>query len=559
MLKNSEKGVSLIITFFILTIILAIVLGISIILYSQIKIIRNIGNSVVAFYAAESGVEKTLYHDRKEIPENGTRGICNICQVCSNCNPGPNNSAGDCNESNCQGCTSAGTDCASESCKNCEISFNTYFGDKNYNIEAIIAPSGEFSITTIESKGAYKDTRRAIELKIAKEEVVGGGCTQNSDCGTDGPIGESFCQNGDLYQHYVTYTCSNSTCSSSYYDQLVQRCSESCPNIWLCGWPYRKKITISKTNVDADLADFPLYVKLSGDSDIGAYSRSDGHDIRFTGSDGVTLLSYERESWTGGGGSSVTADFWVKVPTVATAANTDIYIYYGKSDATDGQDAANVWDSNFKAVWHLPNGSTLTANDSTSGGNTGTAYNVTATTSGKIDGAANYVDATVYRRITIGSPSTALQNIGTGDYTFETWVNPSSYVLYSYLVSMNGYGLVETKNTKYGIVNAKNVAAVSAASVTAGLTHVVGVKSGTSYNFYINGAVSNGTFASDTGYNLYYTIGGGWNASTTYAFQGVLDEVRISNTARSAAWIKFEYYNMNSASNELTFGSQEIK
>jgi len=44
MKQNTQKGVTLIITFFIMTIMLAIVLGISVIMYSGIKIIRNIGN-----------------------------------------------------------------------------------------------------------------------------------------------------------------------------------------------------------------------------------------------------------------------------------------------------------------------------------------------------------------------------------------------------------------------------------------------------------------------------------------------------------------------------------
>ncbi|MHA1290653.1 MAG: DUF2341 domain-containing protein, partial [Candidatus Thorarchaeota archaeon] len=102
---------------------------------------------------------------------------------------------------------------------------------------------------------------------------------------------------------------------------------------WLTGWSYRKKITIDNTNIDSDLSDFPLLVKISSDSDIGDEARSDGYDIRFTSDDGSTLLSYERESWSGGGGSPATAIFWVKVPTISSSSPTDIYIYYGKADA----------------------------------------------------------------------------------------------------------------------------------------------------------------------------------------------------------------------------------
>ena len=49
----------------------------------------------------------------------------------------------------------------------------------------------------------------------------------------------------------------------------------------------------------------------------------------------------------------------------------------------------NTWDINYGGVYHLPNGTALSANDSTSNGNNGTITSVTATT-GKIGGAASF-------------------------------------------------------------------------------------------------------------------------------------------------------------------------
>ena len=59
--------------------------------------------------------------------------------------------------------------------------------------------------------------------------------------------------------------------------------------------PYRKKITIDQTKVDENLTDFPVLVKLTSSNFDFSKARSDGHDIRFTASDGTTLLKYERE------------------------------------------------------------------------------------------------------------------------------------------------------------------------------------------------------------------------------------------------------------------------
>lgn len=167
---KNNRGVSLIIIFFILTIILAIVLSISVILYGQIKIIRNIGDSVVAFYAADSGVEKTLYYDRQQVPLGGQRGLCNICNAClGDCTPGLDGDPGDCVESKCQGCILtplAVNGCDLLTCGNCEVSFNSFFENKNYAVKASVVPNGPSSVITIDSQGNYKDVSRKIRLQV---------------------------------------------------------------------------------------------------------------------------------------------------------------------------------------------------------------------------------------------------------------------------------------------------------------------------------------------------------------------------------------------------------
>lgn len=73
MQKTKQKGVSLYLALLIMAILLSIGLGISAILFGQIKIIRGIGDSVVAFYAADTGIEEVLYRgtDVSGVLENG--------------------------------------------------------------------------------------------------------------------------------------------------------------------------------------------------------------------------------------------------------------------------------------------------------------------------------------------------------------------------------------------------------------------------------------------------------------------------------------------------------
>jgi len=83
MKKNKEKGITLYLTILILSIVLAICLGMGTILVSQIKMISSMGDSVKAFFAADTGMERILYEDklcRVECPP--------LCSECGeNCPP----------------------------------------------------------------------------------------------------------------------------------------------------------------------------------------------------------------------------------------------------------------------------------------------------------------------------------------------------------------------------------------------------------------------------------------------------------------------------------------
>ncbi len=171
MFNNSQKGVSLIITFFIMTIVLAVVLSISTILYSELRIIRNMGNSVVAFFAADSGAEKVLYYDRKIVPAGAASGICNICTAC------------DAGSADCDDCTADGDDC--DQCTDCMVAFKTIINqgsssEKSYDVVAGISPGptpppGQCGTSEayLQSRGIYKNTKRAINLDIETEIRTG--------------------------------------------------------------------------------------------------------------------------------------------------------------------------------------------------------------------------------------------------------------------------------------------------------------------------------------------------------------------------------------------------
>ena len=154
-------------------------------------------------------------------------------------------------------------------------------------------------------------------------------------------------------------------------------------------WTNRKAITVDHTKVSGNLTNFPMLFSVT-DANLktvangGSVGKADGTDILFTASDGVTKLDHELEGYSSATGQ-VTA--WVRLPSLSSSADTVVYVYYGNAAAADQQNRTGVWDSNYKLVWHLGNGITLSGADSTSNGANGIVYSGGAS-AGKIAGGA---------------------------------------------------------------------------------------------------------------------------------------------------------------------------
>jgi len=239
---------------------------------------------------------------------------------------------------------------------------------------------------------------------------------------------------------------------------------------------------------------------------------------------------------------------------VSSTTDTPFYLFYGDpSITTDQSDPLNTWDFNFKAVYHLGNGTTLTATDST-GGNNGTLVNSPTATAGKISGAAHFVH----------SSSQAIGLANPGDFpiatawTMETWVKPSTdgnAVIAWGGTSNNGPHLVLPGNNTWR-VGFWGGADVNGTGVdTSAFHHIVGTFDGSSLRLYKDGSLIAGPIAASptTSSNPGAVIGSAYGA---FYFNGDLDELRISSTNRSAAWITTEYNNQNSPGTFITMGSE---
>src|SRR5205807_5875294 len=139
----------------------------------------------------------------------------------------------------------------------------------------------------------------------------------------------------------------------------------------------KKQITIDHTKVSggSNLSSFPVLVSRT-DTDLktvgngGKVQSASGFDIIFVDSTETTKLDHEIEKYVASTGE---IEMWVRIPTMSHATDTIIYMYFDNSGISSSQEnKTGVWDSNYNGVWHFPNGTTLSANDSTADANNGT-------------------------------------------------------------------------------------------------------------------------------------------------------------------------------------------
>jgi len=334
-------------------------------------------------------------------------------------------------------------------------------------------------------------------------------------------------------------------------------------------WGYRKQIVIDRTKVSGSgtLPNFPLLIS-STDADLkttgngGKVTNSSGYDIIFTSSDGTTKLDHEIERYTASSGEFIG---WVRVPVVATANDTTIYIYFGNSSiSTSQENATGVWDSNYLGVWHLKDGTTLNVNDSSSNGNNGSNNSVTATT-GKLDGGGNFAGSPQVITIT---DTAALRAYPLTESAWIKYVGGAGIISKYPSGSMNGYQIYVSGGTVYGwyFKDSSNYvwdggSGVSGGNVNDGAWHyvvwTVGSGGGT---MYVDGnSINSRTWTGTPGATTQTTNLSIGLYPTTYYYIGTIDEARVSNTARSADWIKTEYNNQSSPSTFYGLGTTVAK
>lgn len=335
-------------------------------------------------------------------------------------------------------------------------------------------------------------------------------------------------------------------------------------------------LTIDHTQVGgATLTDFPLCVRetqavLKSVANGGSVTTNAGAaipDLAFFSDAGLTTpLDYEREVWDATTGELVAH---VRIPSLSHTVDTVLYLGYGKASiVADPANPAAVWDSNYKAVYHFPFASgtypATTREDSTannndlSNGSTFITQGAAQIGNGLVVTNSFWVleaaDAASLR------PSAAL--------TVEAWAKFPDFAAYRAVLGKANDGVprrnyvlfseVTTGKAIFSVTQGgtfKDLVGTSALSTSA-FSHIVGTYDGSTQRVYVNGTQENSVALSgavDTSTADTLWIGcEDYGFGAVYPLAGYVDEVRVSNVARSAGWIAAQYNNQKSSSTFYT-------
>jgi hypothetical protein len=271
---------------------------------------------------------------------------------------------------------------------------------------------------------------------------------------------------------------------------------------------------------------------------------------------------------------------WVRIPSLPKDSDTQIYMYYGNSCiANSPENSAGVW-VDYAGVWHLKEDGSGIADefkDSTQYGNHGQGG----------EGVAEFVPSQVPGRIAYGQDfdnsdgkwemidcgNDSSLDITGNQITLQAWVRYAS-ATHGFMGPLNHKGW----NNGYRVLMGENETTFtfqlpgssydleSAGTLSTGAWHhVVATYDGANMKIYIDGAKDTNELAkTDNIISVPPTENEVWighadqpkDVAWSYPWEGQIDEVRISASARSADWVATEYNNQSSPSTFLSAGAE---
>lgn len=401
-------------------------------------------------------------------------------------------------------------------------------------------------------------------------------CSVNSD----GSVNVSLASGTYANNQPITLTATNSSYSATTTLYTVGSLTAVNPVPQVNHYAYVRSLTVSHTKVSSGVTSMPVLVSLTLPSlksvALGGHmSNASCYDAAFaSNSSGTpTLIPWEVEKCDTTNGILIAH---VLAP-VSSTTDTPFYLYYGNSYINwQINTPSQVWDSNFKGVYHfkLVNPSKTAASpDSTSNSNTlGTINSFYPTNTATFDGtpAANGFTVNAYFSM---NPQILASSAG----TIEGWLNTptaqsgNSYGAMGLYDGSNGFYWGDQSNYYGGMLFGWSTGGqFTDTQVSLGTNvwhYVVYTWSGSGQALYEDGVPltepTNSANHTPPGAATVFTPSGSAvlalgtpPPNDSYNWPGSMDEIRVSNIARPAAYVASTYNSYGSPSTFIAVGAE---
>lgn len=349
-------------------------------------------------------------------------------------------------------------------------------------------------------------------------------------------------------------------------------------NCWVAGYDQRIKLTTDHTKIDAALSDFPVTAFFTGAQAEEIFAEFDADEDFDRGQFALgddTLLKAEKELFDDSASLGI---YHFKVPSVSDSAGTDIYFYYD-NDADHNTSyigligsatATEVW-VDYLMVCHMVDETISTLLDSTSND-----YDLTKkddnqpqheVTQQHFDGTDDYIaQATLLDTIPANGaisvyfkPDDASEAeskdliVKINDETADHW----DYVTIRWLASAAGGSrfIYTEKRLDGALIDLTSTTEISNASYY--LATITWGSDG--FKLYIDDTLEDSDADTNDwgdGATRDFWIGANnWEGGNVLPWDGIIREVRVSQTQRNIAWIKGTYNSLWDTL--LTYGDEE--
>ena len=282
------------------------------------------------------------------------------------------------------------------------------------------------------------------------------------------------------------------------------------------GWGARVALAID-VHAQVPLDDFPVPIRITPDRIDPKRYASDGHDLRFTDDAGVDL-PFEIESISASRGALV----WLRVPHLAGATRLTMYFDNPKAPYLAAIESRTVWRASFVGVFHC-------VEDGVDSSPAEDATAVTGTNPAEgVFGPAFYFGTKKLDAITATIPKLA------DDATLCAWARADAVDGTARIAGSPGFAIDRDHGgVRCGQAVAPNALATDAWRYACCVRHA-------GMDMVVVDGVLTGKPARGSTAGTAFEIGGGHGELPAQRFAGSIDEIRVSNVARSPAWLAAE-------------------